>query len=137
MAQAALPAPTTINERLLGNGDTGRNGGSTSAGSAVATATFFIRGVGLNDFTANAAGSDPWLEVVGGVGSVRDAGDFDLTWYMPYVQDPVGRSTNNLQHVKLLKANYLNVRDLLGYDKVVMPLAALEIITSHLGQKEG
>ena len=51
--------------------------------------------------------------------------------------DDIRRSTNNLRHVKLLKANYLNVRDLLGYDKVVMPLAALEIITSHLGQKEG
>jgi putative ABC transport system permease protein len=45
---------------------------------------------------ASASESDPWLEVVGVVGSVRDAGDFDLTWYMPYLQDPVGRSTNNL-----------------------------------------
>jgi len=45
---------------------------------------------------ANAAESDPWLEVVGVVGWVRDAGDFDLTWYMPYLQDPVGRSTENL-----------------------------------------
>ena len=52
---------------------------------------------------ANAAGSDPWLEVVGVVGSVRDAGDFDLTWYMPYVQDPIGRSTNNL-HVMVRAA---------------------------------
>lgn len=45
---------------------------------------------------ANASQSDPWLEVVGVVGSVRDAGDFDLTWYMPFLQDPTGRSTNNL-----------------------------------------
>ncbi len=51
--------------------------------------------------------------------------------------EDIRRSTDNLQNVKLLMANYLNVRDLLGYDKVVMPLAALEIITSHLGQKEG
>jgi len=52
---------------------------------------------------ANAGDSDPWLEVVGVVGSVRDAGDFDLTWYMPYLQDPVGRSTDNL-HVMVRAA---------------------------------
>jgi large subunit ribosomal protein L4 len=51
--------------------------------------------------------------------------------------EDIQRATNNLQNVKLLRANYLNVRDLLGYDKVVVPLAALEIITDHLGQKEG
>jgi predicted permease len=45
---------------------------------------------------ANATGGDPWLEVVGVVGSVEDAGDFDLTWYMPFFQDPLGRSTNSL-----------------------------------------
>lgn len=52
---------------------------------------------------ANANDSDPWLEVVGVVGSVEDAGDFELTWYMPYTQDPVGRSTNNL-HVMVRAA---------------------------------
>lgn len=52
---------------------------------------------------ANAVDSDPWLEVVGVVGSVRDAGDFDLTWYLPYLQDPVGRSTDNL-HVMIRAA---------------------------------
>ncbi len=51
--------------------------------------------------------------------------------------EDIRRSTNNLQNVKLLRANYLNVRDLLGFDKVIVPLAALEIIAGHLGQKEG
>ena len=38
----------------------------------------------------------------------------------------VARSTNNLPDAKLLMANYLNIRDLLGYDKLVMPLKALD-----------
>jgi large subunit ribosomal protein L4 len=39
----------------------------------------------------------------------------------------------NLASVKTLMANYLNIRDLLGYKKVVMPVAALEVIESYLG----
>jgi len=35
--------------------------------------------------------------------------------------------------LKLLMANYMNFRDLLGYDKVIIPLAALEVIESYLG----
>jgi len=46
----------------------------------------------------------------------------------------VYRSAQNLPDAKLLLANYLNVRDLLGYDKVIIPLAALEVIQSYLGK---
>lgn len=46
--------------------------------------------------------------------------------------DPVIRSTNNLPNVKTLNANYLNIRDLLGYDKLIIPLKALEVISSYL-----
>jgi large subunit ribosomal protein L4 len=44
----------------------------------------------------------------------------------------VARSTNNLPDAKLLMANYLNIRDLLGYDKLVMPLKALDVLKSYL-----
>jgi large subunit ribosomal protein L4 len=44
----------------------------------------------------------------------------------------VSRSTNNLPDAKLLMASYLNVRDLLGYDKLVMPLKALDVLKSFL-----
>jgi large subunit ribosomal protein L4 len=44
----------------------------------------------------------------------------------------VARSTNNLPDAKLLMANYLNIRDLLGYDKLVMPLEALDALKSFL-----
>ncbi|MEI6775264.1 MAG: 50S ribosomal protein L4 [Chloroflexales bacterium] len=45
----------------------------------------------------------------------------------------VQRSANNLPNVKTLLANYLNVRDLLTYDTVVLPKAAIEVIESYLG----
>lgn len=44
----------------------------------------------------------------------------------------VARSTNNLPDAKLLMANYLNIRDLLGYDKLVMPLKALDVLKTFL-----
>ena len=44
------------------------------------------------------------------------------------------KSARNLPNVKTLRANYLNIRDLLGYDKIVMPLAALETIQQYLGK---
>jgi len=44
----------------------------------------------------------------------------------------VARSTNNLPDAKLLMASYLNIRDVLGYDKLVMPLAALDVLKSFL-----
>jgi large subunit ribosomal protein L4 len=43
------------------------------------------------------------------------------------------RSANNLPEAKTLLANYLNIRDLLGYDKVVMPLKALDVLAAYLG----
>ena len=46
----------------------------------------------------------------------------------------VEKSVNNLPYARTLRAQYLNVRDLLGYDYVVIPLAALEIIEAILGE---
>ncbi len=45
----------------------------------------------------------------------------------------VAKSADNLPYAKTLVANYINIRDLLAYDKVVMPLAALDVIKSFLG----
>jgi ribosomal protein L4 len=42
---------------------------------------------------------------------------------------------NNLQNSFALQVNYLNIRDLLQYDKVVVPLAALDVIKSIWGQE--
>ncbi len=47
--------------------------------------------------------------------------------------EPVERSTRNIPDAKIVLANYLNVRDLLGYDKIILPLNSLEVIQSILG----
>ena len=39
----------------------------------------------------------------------------------------------NLPDAKVLLAGYLNIRDLLGYDKLVLPLKALDALTAQLG----
>ncbi len=46
----------------------------------------------------------------------------------------VQRSADNLPHVKTIFAHYLNVRDLLQYDNIVMPQTAIEVIEGYLGQ---
>ena len=43
------------------------------------------------------------------------------------------RATRNLPDAKVLFAHYLNIRDLLSYDKVVMPLAALDVLRENFG----
>ncbi len=47
--------------------------------------------------------------------------------------ETIARSANNLPYAKTLVATYLNIRDLLGYDKIVLPLAALDVIAGFLG----
>ena len=44
----------------------------------------------------------------------------------------IEKSARNLTDVKTLRASYLNIRDLLGYEKILMPLAALNIISEIL-----
>jgi large subunit ribosomal protein L4 len=48
--------------------------------------------------------------------------------------EPVVRSTNNLPDAKTVLVNYLNIRDLLKYDKIVIPLKALDVLTATLGR---
>lgn len=47
--------------------------------------------------------------------------------------DLVARAANNLPDFKLLLANYMNIRDLLGFDKVIIQKDALDVIESYLG----
>jgi large subunit ribosomal protein L4 len=44
----------------------------------------------------------------------------------------VERSARNLPSVKTLSASYLNVRDLLGYQRLLLPLGAVDAISSRL-----
>ena len=47
--------------------------------------------------------------------------------------ETVARAGRNLPKAKTLLAQYLNVRDLLGHDKLILPLDTLQAIESHLG----
>lgn len=48
----------------------------------------------------------------------------------------IQRSVNNLPEAKTLRANYLNIRDLLQYDKVIVPLVALDVIKQIWGTEK-
>jgi large subunit ribosomal protein L4 len=63
---------------------------------------------------------------------VGDASVLVLAAEKDAAYDMVIRSTNNLPGAKLIMASYLNIRDLLGYDKLVMPLKALDVLKSFL-----
>ncbi len=51
---------------------------------------------------------------------------------LPEKNENVEKSVRNLSDVKYLRAQYLNIRDLLGYETVVMPKRALEVIEGIL-----
>jgi large subunit ribosomal protein L4 len=50
--------------------------------------------------------------------------------------DNVQRSISNLPEAMFLRASYLNVRDLLKHDKVIVPLDALDVIRGIWGQEK-
>jgi large subunit ribosomal protein L4 len=47
--------------------------------------------------------------------------------------EAVMRSADNIPDAKVLLAGYVNIRDLFGYDKLIMPLKTLEVLEAHLG----
>ena len=47
--------------------------------------------------------------------------------------DTVMRSADNIESAKVLLASYINVRDVLKFDKVVLPLKTIDALVAHLG----
>ena len=47
--------------------------------------------------------------------------------------DTVIRTTRNIPDAKILVAGYLNIRDLLTFDKVVLPVQVLDLLAANLG----
>jgi len=54
---------------------------------------------------------------------------------LPERSEAVERSVHNIEKAKTLRASYLNIRDLLGADYLVIPLGALEVIGAILGKQ--
>jgi len=55
---------------------------------------------------------------------------------LPEADSNIELSARNLPNVRILRANYLNVRDLLGYGTIVIPQDVLPIIESFLGDDQ-
>ncbi len=53
---------------------------------------------------------------------------------LPEANPMVQKSAQNIPDVKTLRATYLNVRDLLQFDIVVLPLNAVKVIEGYLGK---
>jgi large subunit ribosomal protein L4 len=53
---------------------------------------------------------------------------------LPAADEQVERSIRNLAQAKILRANYLNIRDILGFDRLLLPLGSLDVIQSYLGE---
>jgi large subunit ribosomal protein L4 len=65
------------------------------------------------------------------------AGDAKSTLVLlPESSAMIERGIRNLPNVRYLRANYLNIRDLLQHDKVIVPLAALDVIKQIWGTED-
>lgn len=66
---------------------------------------------------------------------VGDASALVLMPARDEVYDNTTRVASNIPDAKVLLASYVNVRDVLGYDKVVLPLKTLDVLSAHLGKE--
>jgi len=62
-------------------------------------------------------------------------GDSSALVLIPSIESYEGviRSTNNIPDAKILHASYLNIRDLFVFEKLLIPVAALDVIKANLG----
>mgnify|MGYP001080392975 CR=1 FL=1 len=70
----------------------------------------------------------------GALGILKNLGvDSSALILLPQHDEVILRSVRKLPQVRTLVAQYLNVRDLLKHDYVLMPLASLDVIEGFLG----
>ncbi len=78
-------------------------------------------------------GAPKTKDIVEFVGNV--AGDYSALVLLADHDENVEKSARNVDDIKTIRAGYLNIRDLLGYEKILMPLAALDVINSFLAEE--
>lgn len=61
-------------------------------------------------------------------------GDESAVILMATPDEDIERAVNNLPNAITLRSQYLNIRDLLKYRRMILPLDALDAITEHLGK---
>src|SRR3990172_3705154 len=84
----------------------------------------------VDKFTFDAPKTKAAAQALAAIGAGRSA-----LVVLPEKNEVAQKSVNNLPTAKTLNARYLNIRDLLGYETLVLPLAALDVIKSYLGQE--
>ena len=82
----------------------------------------------LDAFQMDAPRTKEMISILKGLGM-----DSSVLILLPQSDEVILRSVRNLPKVRTLVAQYLNVRDLLKYDYILMPLASLEVIEGILG----
>jgi large subunit ribosomal protein L4 len=60
--------------------------------------------------------------------------DGNVLLLLPGRDEVVEKSARNLPNVKVLNANYLNIRDLLSHDKILVTMDSLQVIERILGR---
>jgi len=81
----------------------------------------------LDEVTMNAPKTKEMVAFIDNVASGHTA-----LLLLPEADVNVEKSARNLVDVKTIMARYLNIRDLLGYEKILMPLASLESVMDFL-----
>ena len=85
----------------------------------------------LDDFVLSEPKTSQMAQVVGNL-----VGESSVLVIFPEKNENynlVAKAANNIPDLKLLIANYMNIRDLLGFDKVIIQKDALDVIESYLG----
>lgn len=62
-------------------------------------------------------------------------GESSVLVLLPQRDEAVERAVRNIESAMYLHAGYVNVRDLLSFDRVIVPLAALDVIKGILTKK--
>jgi large subunit ribosomal protein L4 len=66
----------------------------------------------------------------------RLVGKASVVLVLPGRNDVVEQSAHNIPDVKALHAHYLNIRDLLGHNKLVLAADALDVLAGFLGSDQ-
>lgn len=72
------------------------------------------------------------VEILENLGLRPEGDEHSVLLLLPGQNETVEKSARNLPYVKVLQANYLNIRDLLSYDYVLMPLESLQVVEDIL-----
>jgi len=63
-------------------------------------------------------------------------GDASALLLLPESDQVIQKSIHNLQNALALNANYLNVRDLMRFERIILLLSSIDVIQSYLGVEE-